>query len=361
MKLNLALWAVCACTVVSCELGAGKYGVDVGQTRSLCGPSVGPGSMPAAVLLFQRGAQLVGVRVPVGTPFLVPAIPGRAYPGPASPDGRMLSVVTETGVGDATRQALWVVPLDGSPARALGVEGRRVRSPAWLPTSDALVVEWDKRDFSDVYRVPLAGGGAPLRLTASENGSFDPAISPDGTQLAFASSRDGNAEIYVQGLASGVVTRLTHHPADDTRPAWLSDSRLAWIAYREGSAGLWAVDLPGGSLAQLVVRTGVQSMRPGAPSSGDVVAFAVAPGRDRIAVTVVHDDVGILVVDAQSGAQLASIGGAKADDTPAWSPDGQWLAWTRGTDPEVWLARWDGTAPCRVADGWLPRWAINLP
>ncbi|NDJ60963.1 MAG: hypothetical protein GYB67_07550, partial [Chloroflexi bacterium] len=46
------------------------------------------------------------------------------------------------------------------------------------------------------------------------------AWSPDGTQLAFESRRDGNFEIYVMNADGSNVRRLTDHPEPDWSPAW---------------------------------------------------------------------------------------------------------------------------------------------
>ena len=48
-------------------------------------------------------------------------------------------------------------------------------------------------------------------------------LSPDGEHLAFDSDRDGDYEIHVVELASGVVRRLTRNGADDRWPAWSPD------------------------------------------------------------------------------------------------------------------------------------------
>jgi Tol biopolymer transport system component len=50
----------------------------------------------------------------------------------------------------------------------------------------------------------------------------DPAWSPDGTRIAFASHRDGNAEIYIMNVDGSGPIHLTNNPAIDLAPAWSS-------------------------------------------------------------------------------------------------------------------------------------------
>src|SRR5258705_13537728 len=65
-----------------------------------------------------------------------------------------------------------------------------------------------------------ADGSGVTRLTDTPAADGDPAWSPDGTRLAFTSTRDGNSEIYVMNADGSGVTRLTSDPNRDGQPAW---------------------------------------------------------------------------------------------------------------------------------------------
>ena len=52
---------------------------------------------------------------------------------------------------------------------------------------------------SNIFRMDSAGGNV-TRLTAGPKGDRGPALSPDGSKLAFQSNRTGNYEIYVMTL-----------------------------------------------------------------------------------------------------------------------------------------------------------------
>ena len=68
-----------------------------------------------------------------------------------------------------------------------------------------------------------ADGGNPINLTNDPRSDADPAWSPDGTKIAFASNRDGDGEIYVMDADGGNPTNLTNNSGDDIAPAWSPD------------------------------------------------------------------------------------------------------------------------------------------
>jgi Tol biopolymer transport system component len=91
-------------------------------------------------------------------------------------------------------------------------------SPAWLGTRIAFA---STRDGNSEIYVMNADGTAVTRLTTNPASDAAPAGSPDGQRIAFASTRDDpNSEIYVMNADGTAVTRLTTNPASDTFPDW---------------------------------------------------------------------------------------------------------------------------------------------
>jgi Tol biopolymer transport system component len=67
-----------------------------------------------------------------------------------------------------------------------------------------------------------ANGSGKIPLTSAVPGEtdYDPSWSPDGSQIAFMATRDGNAEIYTMNSDGSAQTNLTNHPAEDAFPAY---------------------------------------------------------------------------------------------------------------------------------------------
>lgn len=81
---------------------------------------------------------------------------------------------------------------------------------------------------------------------------MSPRLSPDGRQVAFISYRDGNAEVYVIHLASGVVRNISQDPANDLLPAWSPDSQmLAFVSNQGGNQHIHLADVERGIVQRL--------------------------------------------------------------------------------------------------------------
>jgi Tol biopolymer transport system component len=96
--------------------------------------------------------------------------------------------------------------------------------------------------------------GRDLRYLTSQSEAIDdwPALSPDGKSLAFASSRDGNFEIYIAGADGSRPRRLTTSPGLDIRPAWSPDGRrLAFTSLRDGNYEIYVADVDGADVRRL--------------------------------------------------------------------------------------------------------------
>jgi dipeptidyl aminopeptidase/acylaminoacyl peptidase len=75
---------------------------------------------------------------------------------------------------------------------------------------------------ADIWLVPSAGG-EPRRMTTSDKRDDTPVWSPDGSAIAFISTRDGDPEIYVLPLAGGEARKVTDFPGGVDDMIWTSD------------------------------------------------------------------------------------------------------------------------------------------
>ncbi|MBR1588969.1 MAG: PD40 domain-containing protein [Kiritimatiellae bacterium] len=94
------------------------------------------------------------------------------------------------------------------------------------------VFEWN----DSIWIAPTAGGTAE-RLTPEESLESWPALSPDGTRVAYLSSRDGGNKIFVMDLATMQVSQVSRHSEPTALSAWAPDGKsLVGAALRDHSA-----------------------------------------------------------------------------------------------------------------------------
>lgn len=93
-------------------------------------------------------------------------------------------------------------------------------------------------------------GGVARRLTSHPGSEQNAKFSPDGSQLAFTASYDGNPDVYVMPSEGGEPKRLTYSPEPDSVVGWSPDGKVLYKS-PEGSLGgftarLWIVPSGGG-------------------------------------------------------------------------------------------------------------------
>jgi Tol biopolymer transport system component/imidazolonepropionase-like amidohydrolase len=187
--------------------------------------------------------------------------------------------------------------------------------------------------LGDLWLAPsLAGDVKAERLTSDAFVDTDPAWSPDGTQLAFASDRDGLMDLWVRDLKTGRERKLA---AKAALPAWSPDGGR--IAFLDPESQLQIVDVASGDVRKAhdrVFEPGRPSWLPGGRA---VVMGALRPYSTRYREGT--NQILLVPIDT-SGKQASTTGGAdrwfnplphksvgmREDFGPAWSPNGRQLA-----------------------------------
>lgn len=179
--------------------------------------------------------------------------------------------------------------------------------------------------------ISTAAAREPIRLPNN------PALSPDGKQLAF----DWNGDVWIAPSSGGEARQLTAHSGKDAQPKFSPDGReIAFISDREGSAQAFVVSVQGGAPRQATFHTGGYALQEYAPDGNLLVKatrdyfwrhgerFFMIPREGRAAEAPIFDDYG-------------------SDGT--LSADGSKLLFTR--EGEAWWRK--GYTGSRVTQVWL--------
>ena len=156
-----------------------------------------------------------------------------------SPTGAMLAF---QGMTDGERR-IFVRNAATGVVRQVSSGPSADRFPTWSPDSRNIAYRslrcrtCDGLGDGDIYSVSRSGG-ARVKLTTQAGINTDPAWSPDGAHIAFASNTDGNYDIYVMNADGSGVIQLTDDgagpPAISNRfPNWSPDgTRIAYVSTR---------------------------------------------------------------------------------------------------------------------------------
>ena len=140
-----------------------------------------------------------------------------------SPDGTRLVYVRRNFFpdGEGGSRDMEILDLSTRVSDTLPISLKGFEDPQWSPDGEWLLFS-ASTDFGpqDLYLMRADGTDPPIQLTDTLDDEITPAWSPDGRQIAFATNRDGNYEIYVMNADGTHPVRLTNDPASDGRPAW---------------------------------------------------------------------------------------------------------------------------------------------
>ncbi len=176
--------------------------------------------------------------------------------------------------------------------------------------------------------VPVAGEAAAAPTPWPTATLLAPTLMPyvQG-RIAFASDRDGNFEIYMLDMVTRVSMRLTTNEADDREPAWSPDGlRLAFVSTRDGEASLYVMNNDGSGVIRVTAGgEGVRDHTPAWSPDGRLIVFT----RETVAGSGLYLlDTACLDQPEACEEAVAPITTATFDRTPDWSPDGRLIAYT---------------------------------
>ncbi|WP_454761328.1 S41 family peptidase [Caulobacter segnis] len=215
----------------------------------------------------------------------------------------------------------------------------------------------------DLWTVPAAGGQARLLVT-DEATESRPLYSPDGKSLAFVSTRSGVPNIYVLTLATGELRRLTFGDSAEALDGWSRDGQ--WIYFTSGVndvarlGDVYRVAASGGTPLEVSRERYLNEFQSAPSPDGRSVALA-AKGMSSAQFWrnghshIDESELWLKTIDG-AGYQKLLPAGAK-HNWPMWSPDGKalWYMSDESGTENLWRLPIGGTPQqiTRFTDGRL--------
>ncbi len=271
---------------------------------------------------------------------------GEDFQATWAPDGSWLAFVSTRGDpyddrdiyrmdADGTNQQQLTFADPGSDTPARVSDEQPSVSPDGTKIAFASNRHWETfgdPDQLDIYVMDAADGANVQRLTSDaaptsptlnlESHSQNPAWSPDGSRIAYESTKSGNSEIWVMNSdGSGEPINVSQHESWDSDPAWSPDgTQITFTSRRGGQDDIWAVDAPPTTPATAAALL--------LPALGTDTALAASAPRNLTAGT----DVEASSPDWGTAASACTIEGGSGDDTLIGTSGADVICARRGND-----------------------------
>lgn len=209
------------------------------------------------------------------------------------------------------------------------------------------------RPTPDIY-IKRVGSSVVTQLTNDPSSDAMPALSPDGTRVAFCSDRAGNWDIYVMPISGGHAVQITTDASSELHPSWSPDgSRLAFgrLGQISNRWEIWVVDVSNPTVSEFIGNGMFPQWCP--------VAGTGEAGADRILFQRSRERgdraFGLWTIDYRDGrvGNLTQIIASPlaAFINASWSPDGDRIVFASVPTPSSW-GHASGTRPPK-AELWM--------
>jgi Tol biopolymer transport system component len=221
---------------------------------------------------------------------------------------------------------------DGNPLQDTGSHCNR--NPTWEQGKIAYVARNSEKVYFLYTQELSSGGQSRLLLSPDEPSSsrfYAPWFAPDGQKLVFSDLYTGR--IFVMDVTKKGVPNLAGRCYS---PSFAPDGTRV-VCDLNGAEFFHVYDVTTGNNVRTLHHGKTGSVLPAWSPDGQEIAFSIIEGNGVTSIWKMNVDDGLVT-------PLASV--ASENYTPSWSPDGEWIAYQstqNSTNSEVWIMRRDGS------------------
>jgi TolB protein len=196
------------------------------------------------------------------------------------------------------------------------------------------LVATDDRELigKDSISVHISTEATLLQITHDEGTEEYPCWSPNSQNIAYASDREGNFDIWLITSSGGTPTQLTSDPSFDWEPDW-HGSEILFTSYRSGNADIWKISDSGADITQVTDHPGWDVSASWSPDGEHIVVSSQMGGAAQM--------LWVLSMNGDDPEQLT--------DQPAYEPD--WFIGDvayRSWDQNLYVTSLAGMTPVQI-------------
>jgi TolB protein len=244
--------------------------------------------------------------------------------------------------GRSGNKEIWVMDYDGSNQHQLTSLHSIALTPRWSPDADRVAFTCYPTAGSFLSAQICVYSTISSRLLnwpRFRGTNSSPAWSPDGTKIMFMSSMLGNPELFIAEADGTRARRLTHSTGADTSATWnpKTGQQVAFVSDRGGTPQLYIMDAEGSEVQKIELTDKGYVIDPAWSPNGQLLAFSWRRPNGN------YD---LYVMDIASHDLVELTRDAGRNERPSWAPDGRHIVFesTRTGTRQIWSMLADGSS-----------------
>lgn len=238
---------------------------------------------------------------------------------------------------------VWIMDYDGANQRQLTSLRTIALTPRWSPDGARIAFTCYGQAGGVMsaqicmYSMETGKALAFLRYRGTNSA---PAWSPDGSKLMFSSSMHGDPELFTSDSTGGNLKRITYSAGVDTSPVWnpKTGQQVAFVSDRGGLPAIYLMNADGSNTEKLSL-----------PDMGYVIDPAWSPNGQLLAFSWQRPDgnYDLYAMDVATRQLVQLTRDSGRNERPWWAPDGRHIVFesTRTGIRQIWSMLADGSQP----------------
>jgi eukaryotic-like serine/threonine-protein kinase len=275
-----------------------------------------------------------------------------------STDGKQIAFKRVSG---HWRDALYLMPASGGPARAITGNSKSIAGHVWAPDGDALILSTQgSGTIHGIWRYPLEPGAKPERISEGVDDAVTPTSARRANRIAWVNQLDDSNIYRIPLQAHASPLKLIASTSRDRSGNYASDGRIAFASDRSGTWEIWIAS-PDGSRQQRA--TNLSGATIGRPRWSPDTRYIAFDRLEQHRIVVMRCEAGTANCEPPVPLTDASGSDRFSEECPWWSADGTavYFSSNRTGTEEIWKQYWPPVTPALQITRQGGSWPVESP